>query len=577
MRQPNPLISMAGIAANGCGLFVMPFIVGLAAAVFVDVSEVADTGIILTILALVFIAPALLMQLLGVVLKVGRERRYLHEAGERSGAALLASIHRHMRIVTPKGWAALFIGLFFIAVALSAKWASFGVLAVLTLLLFYSVLGLTSFLSTFQVQTFQSGLGRGSSGIRREMSPAVVLSGEVAEERIHLNRVPVPSGFMLLVEDENPPELGTESRYSVGAGARRKVVTLSGRFRRTPRGLHRLGPARISYQDAFGFTRVNVASMATANLKVLPRFRSLEIVEPPRSRLEAPDVLTRPHRYATEDYFRFKEYAPGMDTRRIHWRLSIRTGHLQVRQPETREISTRKVLIALDTYLPKGRMLQDAVGMGQILDKLVETWISLANELIERGDQVSMVTALDDGDGNIVIEHISCTTGNRRRWQDMGARACWQGLHDLPQILESLGKELHAIAVSSRFFAPPPESLGGESFTWVYRQPMDALGKSDPPFWRVIAGPGNGSPLHFLSLLFRLPAPVGSDENGTVRQWRDIWRRRRVHEARKRLRRVAYIQGAQTQELLLSRGETVYRLEPGVSGHKLVGLVGGGA
>jgi uncharacterized protein (DUF58 family) len=571
MRQPHPLLSLAGISANGCGLFVMPFAVGLAAALFVDVSEVADTGLVLTILALIFIAPALLMQLLGVVLKVGRERRYLHEAGERSGAALLASIHRHMRIVTPRGWIALLIGLFFVAVALSAKWASFGVLAVLTLLLFYSVLGLTSFLSTFQVQTFQSGLGRGNSGIRREMSPAVVLSGEVAEERIHLTRVPVPSGFMLLVEDENPPELGTESRYSVGAGARRKVVTLSGRFRRTPRGLHRLGPARISYQDAFGFTRVNVASMATAALKVLPRFRDLEIVEPPRSRLEAPDVLTRPHRFATEDYFRFKEYAPGMDTRRIHWRLSIRTGHLQVRQPETREISTRKVLIALDTFLPRGRMLQDAVGMGQILDKLVETWISLANELIERGDQVSLVTALDDGDGNIVVEHITCTTGNRRRWQDMGARACWQGQHELPEVLSSLGSELHAIAVTSRFFPPPAESMGGESFTWIYRSPMDALGPRDPPFWQVIAGPGSGSALHFLSLIFRLPAPVGSDENGTFRQLR------RVYQARRRLRRVAYIQGAQTLEQLLSRGETVYRLEPGVSGHRLVGLVGGGA
>lgn len=575
MRQPHPLLSMAGIAANGCGLFIMPFIVGLAAALFVDVSEVADTGPVLSILALVFIAPPLLMQLLGVVLKVGRERRYLIEAGERSGAALLASIHRHMRIVTPRGWAALFIGLFFIVIALSAKWASFGVLAVLTLLLFYAVLGLTSFLSTFQVQTFQSGLGRGSSGIRRELSPAVVLSGEVAEERIYLTKVPVPSGFMLLIEDENPPEIGTESRYSVGAGARRKVVTLSGRFRKTPRGLHRLGPARISYQDAFGFTRVNVASMATANLKVLPRFRSLEILEPPRSRLQAPDVLTRPHRYATEDYFRFKEYAPGMDTRRIHWRLSIRTGNLQVRQPETREISTRKVLIALDSFLPQGRMLQDAVGMGQILDKLVETWISLANELIERGDQVSLVTALDDGDGNVVIEHISCTTGNRRRWQDMGARALWQGQHDLPAILESLGSELHAIAVSSRFFAPPPESMGGQSFTWVYRSPMDALGQAEPPFWQVIAGPGSGTLLHLLSLLLRLPGPVGSDENGTIRQLRDIFRRRRVYQARVRLRRAARIEGAKTQQLLLSRGETVYRLEPGVSGHRLVGLVGG--
>lgn len=575
MRQPHPLMSAGGIAANGCGLFLMPFVVGLAAAMFFEVSEVADTGAVLSTLLLIFIAPPLLLQLLGVVLKVSRERRYLVDAGERSVSALLASIHRHMRIITLKGWLALFIGLLFVVAALAAKWASFGILSVLTLLLFYSVLGLTSFLSTFQVQTFRSGLGRGSSGIRREMSPAVVLSGEPAEERFHLTRVPVPAGFLLLIEDENTPELGTTSRYSVGAGARRKVVTLSGRFRKTPRGLHRLGPARIFYQDAFGFTRVNIASVATAALKVLPRFKELEIVEPPRSRLQAPDVLTRPHRFATEDYFRFKEYAPGMDTRRIHWRLSIRTGHLQVRQPETREISTRKVIIALDSYLPKGRMLKDAVGMEKVLDRLVETWISLANELIERGDQVSLITALDDGAGNIVIESLPCTTGNRRRWQDMGARVCWQGKFDLPEVLESLGSELHAVAVSSRFFSPPPASLGGESFTWVYRPPIDALGTHSLPFWRVIAGPGNGSLLHFFALIFRLPAPTGSDENGVVRQLKDILWRWRVHQAQGRLRRVAEAQGRLTMEALLSRQETVYRLDPGVRGHRMVGLSGG--
>ena len=222
-------------------------------------------------------------------------------------------------------------------------------------------------------------------------------------------------------------------------------------------------------------------------------------------------------------------------------------------------------------------MLKDAVGMGQVLDKLVETWISLANELIERGDQVSLVTALDDGDGNIVIEHISCTTGNRRRWQDMGARARWQGSFDLPGVLASLGDDLHAIAVSSRFFSPPPESLGGESFTWVYRPPIDALGMSDPPFWRVIAGPGNGSLFHLFALLARLPAPAGSDENGTVRQVKDILWRYRVYQARRRLRRVAFYQGQRTQDALVSRNETVYRLEPGVRGHRLVGLVGGDA
>lgn len=574
-KSPHPLLSVGGIALNGCGLFVLPFAVGLAASAFFEVSEVVDTSMVLVVLAGFFILPPLLLQGLGVVIKVGRERAFLRDRGHFSFRALLGSIHRHMRIVTPRGWGALVTGLWFVVLSLGAKWASLGLLAVLSLLLFYGVLGATSFLTTFHVQTFASGLGRGTAGIRRELSPAVVLSGEDAEERYILEKVPVPAGFQLLIEDPNPAELATESRYAVGAGARRKTVVVSGRFRRTPRGLHQLGPSRIWFQDALGFTRVSVASVATAELKVLPRFRPLEIIEPPRSRLEAPDVLTRPHRFATEDHFRFKEYSAGDDTRRIHWRLSIRTGRLQVRMPETKEVTTRKVVLLLDTYLQPGRMLLDGVGVEQILDALVETWLSLASELIDRGDQVSLVTAADDGEGNIRVEHLPCTGTDNRRWQDLGARVRWQGNYELQEVIGEIGGDIHAVAVSARFFPPPKESLGGQDFTWVYLPPIVALGKREPPLWEQWVGPGPGAGLRLASRIFRVPGPAGSDRNAFFRQFVDLHHLQKRFYARRRLRIVAWHQGKKTMKALEMRGETVYRLEPGPTGHRLVGLVSG--
>lgn len=575
--SPHPVLSLAGIGCNGCGLFVLPFAVGLAASAFFEVSEVVDTALVLVVLAGLFIFPPLLMQAFGVVLKVGRESRYLRARGFLDTSSFLASVHRHMRIVTPRGWAALVTGLWFVVLSLGAKWASLGLLAVLSLLLFYVVLGAASFLTTFHVQTFASGLGRGTAGIRRELSPAVVLSGEEAEERFLLEKVPVPAGFQLLVEDRNPPELGTWSRYAVGAGARRQQVVLSGRFRRTPRGLHQLGPARIWFQDALGFTRVSVASVATAELKVLPRFRSLEIIEPPRSKLEAPDVLTRPHRFASEDYFRFKEYSAGDDTRRIHWRLSIRTGRLQVRMPETKEVSTRKVVLLLDSFLPSGRMLDDAVGVEKILDALVETWLSLASELVDRGDQVSLVTAADDGDGALRVEHLSCTGTDSRRWQDLGARVRWQGDSELHDVIGEIGKDVHAVAVSARFFPPPARDLGGQDFTWVYLPPIVALGRREPALWEQWVGPGTGSGLRLALRIFQLPGPAGSDRNGFFRQLGDLYRLYRRTSARKRLRAVAFVQGKRTLADLQTRGDTVYRLEPGETAHRLVGVVAGGS
>ncbi len=578
MRTPHPLWSAGGIAANGCGLFLLPFIVGGAASLFLETSEVEETGGVLLLLALLFVLPPLALQAVGVVVKVGRERVFLKKAGRLTFADTLASAHRHLRVVTPRGWAALVTGLTFVLLSLGFKWASLGMLAVLSLLLFYGVLGAASFLSTFQVRTFQRGLGRGRAGIRRELSPAVVLAGEEAEERLHLMRVPVPAGFTLLIEDENPPELETESRYAVGAGTRKKEVTLSGRLRKTPRGLHRLGPARIWFQDALGFTRMSVASLATAELKVLPRFRPLDILSPPRSRLEAPDVLTRPHRFANEDHFRFKEYMAGDDTRRIHWRLSIRTGQLQVRQPETREATTRQVVLVLDSYLPKGRMLEDAVGMGRILDSLVECWISLASELTERGDRVTLVAAVDNGRGITVVERLAGDGSDPRRWQDTGARVRWQGEMDLPRVVGTLGSGVHAVAVTARFFPPPPDALqGGADLTWVHLPPEVALGPPEPPFWQVLVGPGPGAPLRLLLGLVRLPAPAGSEENGLSKQLNNFWRAWRGWSARARLRSLARREGQRTRSALEQRGDTLYVIEPGAHGHTLRGLSAGKA
>jgi uncharacterized protein (DUF58 family) len=584
LRLPHPLLSAAGIGLNGCGLFLMPFFVGLAASAFFEVSEVAETGGVLVALGLLFVVGPLVLQIVGVAIKVVAERQFLREEGRLTTRAFLATLHRHLRIVTPRGWAALLTGLWFVVLALGAKWASLGLLAVLALLLFYTVLGGSSFVSTFLVSGFRRGMGSQKGSIVREMSPAVVLSGEPAEERFHLHRVPVPPFFHLLIEDDNPPPLQTESRYAVGAGARRHRVTVSGRFRRTPRGLHRLGPARIWFQDVLGFTRVSVASLATAELKVLPRFRSLDILAPPKSSLQAPDVLTRPHRFASEDWFLFKEYHPGDDTRRIQWRLSVRTGQLMVRKPESREVSSNRVVLLLDSYLPKGRVLEDAIGIEAVLDRLVECWISLARELTERGDKVSLAAVVDDGEGTLRVEQVS-GSADPRRWQDLGARARWQGDWELDALavevarLEAGGAEgaaLHGVAVSSRFFQPPPDALGKASFTWVWLPPQDALGPREPPLWEQYVGAGPGAAARMVLSLVRLPAPTGADENGALRQLQDLWRLHRQVAARDRLRRLARIKGKATEAALLQRGDTVYRLEPGAAGtHRLVGLVAG--
>lgn len=563
---------VVGIAWHLGGMFVLPFLLGFVAALFLEVSQIGETLPMLLGISLIFIFPAFVAQLLGIILKVRREFRLLREKDRFNLESALASVHRQSRIVTPRGWAILVTGLWFVVCALGLKWADLSIVGVMCLVLFYSVVGATSLVSTFLAGSFESGLRRRGT-IDRQMVPAVVLAGEPAEERFIFRRIPVPPGFFLLVEDILPERLQTQSRYAVGAGARKQELIVGGRLRATPRGLYRLGPAEVYYQDILGMTRVALASVATCELKVLPRFRHLEIIEPPRSKLSTPDVLTRPHRFPTEDYFRFREYSHGDDTRRISWKLSMKAGKLQVRQPETKEISTRTVLLCLDAYLGRATVGDAAVGIEEVLDRLVETWISLAKELLDRGDKVSLVAVTRQTDGSLGIEQVAAVKGGHTRWQDMGARAVWQSQWEITELLEAAGDTSHGVVISSRFHAPPPSAFSGQSLAWVWLPPEQALGKKDPTLVETLAGSGATA----LTWLFRQPFMAGADENAFFAQFRVYTYHSGRLAARARLRALAAREGKRTLAALVARGDTVYRLEPGVSSHRLVGVVAGAA
>lgn len=547
---------------------LLPIVVGFIAALFLEVSEVAETAPALLMFTGIYLFPVLVMQVVGVVRKARLETRERREQGTKSLASGLEVVARHVSVVTPRGWGVLGAGVVFLVVALAVKWGDVGTVAVLALLLFYGAVGVTSFLSAFLVRGFSREVERQRMFVRREMSPAVIISGEPGEERFHLSGVPVPPGYCLLIDDHLPDELATETRHVLGAGIRSTETTVSGRVRRTPRGLYRLGPAKIWYQDLLGLTHISVAAVATCELKVLPRFRGLDIIEPPRSKHRTPDVVVRPHRFPTEDFFRFREYTRGDDTRRIHWKLSVRAGRLQLRLPESREMSVRNVVLALDSYLPgKGEL--DAIGLSDVLDRLVETWISLAAALVDRGESVTLVAAADDGKGALRIEQLS-GRANRARWQDLGARVRWQGEIDLPHLLADVGKDTDGVAVSARFDAPPPEPFRGQSFAWIYHPPEDALGPPEPAFWRTVVGKQG-----VLSWLLRLPHPVGSDENTLRARFRDFRRDNDAYNARFRLRGRVRRGAASVLAALVARGDSVYRLEPGPTRHRIVGISAG--
>ena len=571
MKRTNPVLALLGIAFHGGMMFLLPLIVGFVASLVLEVSEVAETAIGLAIGAALVVGPVFVALIGGVTFKVMQEARFFMDKGALDLVTLLDVIHRHLAIVTPSGYGVLISGVIFVLLSLGFQWASLGVLAVLSLVMFYWVVGASVFLSAFMVRTFSWGMGRSQAGIRREMSPAVVATGFAVEERFHLTRVPIFPGYRLLVHDQLPERLETESRYIANPSAAREMVTLSGLLRRTPRGRYRVGPARIQYQDALGLTRVAVASLATAELTVLPRVRPVRIVEPPRSLDEEPDILTVRHRFATEDFYKFRNYVPGDDTRRIHWKLSMRAGRLQVRLPEAKEISHRRIILAVDTCLRRANLRVKPV-LGELLDALVQAWVSLADEMVRDGEHVTLVSAVL-GDKGPEVERMQCRRGAGSPWLEFGARVTWQSRFDLEDLFDD-EDDADLVVLSSRFDSPPPKPLPGRRVTWIYLAPEDVLGTKPPDWLHRWVGEGNANTLGILKRLFLLPNSAGSTLNGPIRRTYDFLRALDRDNRLVVARRMAVRSSRRVMAALQARAAAVYRMEVGPAHYVLRGLKG---
>jgi uncharacterized protein (DUF58 family) len=463
-------------------LFVLPWLTGALVGMVFDVEEVAETkGRFATVFAMV-IVPLLVLQVAAIGVKIGREVRMRRVEGARGFGVLVDAIDRHVRVLTGRGVGMAVVSMIMVGLALSLKWGQLGVLAVAGFGIMYLASTAATITSAFAVRAFDDRVRRGRGAIDREMSPTVVDAGDPVEERFVLARVPVPAGFRLHIEEGLPARLGGDTRFALDRSVSRAEVTVSAPLPRTPRGLYKLGPAAIWYEDVLGLTRVFVASRATASLRALPRLRSVIFERNPRSLTRAEGPLSKLSPRATEEHFRTRQYVAGDDLRRVHWKQSINTGQLVVRVPESVPFAPSRVRLVLDTYLPPawrvaanagGRALRDgerAVArapevLDDVLDLLVEAWIGLAHTLLKRGEAVSLLTAVRDGERTVVRE-IVCKRGEERKWRAVGSDVAWQHEFPIEALVASVaplpstkGKPASSVIVSSGLWlggAAPP-------------------------------------------------------------------------------------------------------------------------
>lgn len=464
-------------------LFVLPWIIGALVGTSFDIDEVTETSRRFTSIFAMVVLPLLVLQVIAIGVKVGRELRAERARGRRGFEVLAFALDRHVRVLTSRGLGMVLASLAMVGMALIAKWGQFGVIAVAGLGILYLASTAACLVSAFSVRADDDRVRRGRGSIEREMSQAVIEAGDAVDERFALANVPVPPGFRLHIEEALPRRLAGETRFALDRSVSRARITVAAPLPRTPRGVYRLGPASIWYEDILGLTRVYVAARAHASLRALPRVRPLVFERQPRSRARAEGTQSVLARIATEEHFRTRAYVPGDDLRRVHWKQSVNTGNLIVRLPESVPYAPTRVRLVLDTYLPpKFRIAPDTGGVKvtvedrgkvrvpdaveELLDLLVETWVSLAHALQARGEAVTLVTVARDDAGHPTIRELEGKRGEERRWRSLGADVAWQSDVPVEVVSASLGhaaaggKAPSTIVVSAGLWFGAPASPG---------------------------------------------------------------------------------------------------------------------
>jgi uncharacterized protein (DUF58 family) len=455
-------------------LFLLPWILGVAAGAVFDVKEVSETGTSFFFYFMLVTMPLLFLQMVSITIRVRRETRAQRAIGRRGFEVWAEALERHARLLTGRGVGLVLGSSIALMCALAVKWGQFAVMAVAGLGLLYIIVTAAAVASAFSILSFDERSRRRSGKIERRMVPALAGVGDPVQEEFQLEHVPIPPLYRLHISEDLPVRLGGETRFALDRNASSETVTVRAPLTQTLRGVFRFGPAQIAYEDIFGLTHVSVASLAQVDLRVMPQLRNIVYLKNPKALTRGDGSLSRQEQFPTDDYYRLREYQRGDDARRVHWKRSIQLGAMHIRLPESVPYKPKDVVLVLDTYMP-GRLSQASEVLADALDLLVEGWLSMARSLMQKGERVTLVVATPNEDGNVVLRVLPAKNGEIVRWRSVGADVTWQSEWPPDRLANELatrGLSAEAVWVSS-VLHPLPVPTSGPQMSVIWVEPRD--------------------------------------------------------------------------------------------------------
>jgi uncharacterized protein (DUF58 family) len=270
-------------------------------------------------------------------------------------------------------------------------------------------------------------------GADRTVSPAHVPVGSVAEATLTVTNLARRRTSTLLLREQVDPEIGDAIdrvlEHVEPGGSRATTYSLHG----TQRGRFVVGPLEVTAVDPFGLARLTRAFRSTQSVLVVPRTYPLQSSADADRRGRGDSAVAALSSGGDDDIIP-REYRPGDDLRRIHWRASARADDLLVRREE--QPWARHVTITVDVSV-------DPIGGPE---SPVETALSMAASVAAHLLGLGWSLRLEALDGRRLVPHATGSTGQARVLETLATVAPVQA----PAVELRTGSDLTVVILPAR-------------------------------------------------------------------------------------------------------------------------------
>ena len=241
------------------------------------------------------------------------------------------------------------------------------------------------------VQLARLQLRRPGYVVRRSIHPSSGMAGAPVTVEVTVSSARTRPEH-LLHTDPAPQALGGVRRFPLACGPGTSTL----RYQVVPsrRGRYMIPPGYLTWTDPFGVVRSREAATAATELVVFPRVEPLRGRSPAGTRSSGSSTASSAAVASGSEYFATREWRPGDDMRRIHWRSTARMGRIMVRQEE--QPKRDRATVVLDN---RSASYPDGWEGAAAFERAVEAAASLVHHFLVEGFGVRLVTATGVGGG----------------------------------------------------------------------------------------------------------------------------------------------------------------------------------